>query len=244
MAAQVVLFGSSSQGTRFAPLTDVATGGIGVTTAFSAGRVPWKLLLLAFLTVLCWAAMWAGALRVRSWNAALIVMAGLGIAGAAATMLLGQDGDSERYFLESARPYLCIVAVAGLARWRTLLVSALAGVIVIQAVQYFGRHDIPRDPSPAVLLLPYAALALVLGLVYGVPKCPPLRDGHFGHFIILGLLLGFCSTSRSSPRSRARAAFGMWCAARGTSAKALCKRVVGCGTTPAPRIWWRPTPTA
>jgi hypothetical protein len=191
VAAQVLLFGASSQGTRFAPLTDVATGGIGVTTGFSAGRVPWRLLLLALLTLLCWAAMWAGAARVRTWNAALVVMAGLGVAGAAATMLLGQDGDSQRYFLESARPYLCIVAVAGLSRWRVVLPSAVAGVIVIQAVQSLGRHDIPRDGSPVPLLVPYAMLALILGLVYGVAKCPPLRDRHFGYFVVLGLLLGF-----------------------------------------------------
>ncbi|MER7280684.1 hypothetical protein ABT369_40215 [Dactylosporangium sp. NPDC000244] len=191
VAAQVLLFGSSSQGTRLAPLTDVVTGGIGVTTGFSTDRVPWKLLVLAGLTVLCWAAMWAGIGRLRRPSPALIVMLGIGIAGAAATMLLGQDGDSQRYFLESARPYLCIAAVAGLSRWRVLTVSAVAGVIIIQVVQSLGRDSIPRNGSVWDLVLPYAALALVLGLAYGVTTCPPLRDGHVGHFVILGLVLGF-----------------------------------------------------
>jgi hypothetical protein len=181
-AAQLVLFGASSQGTRLAPLTDMATGGVGVTTGYSSGRVPWRLVVLAALTVLCWAAMWAGlaGLRRRPLTAELIVLLGIGGAGAAATLLLGQDGDSQRYFLESARPYLCIAATAGLAAWlpgpmtarraAALLATALAGVVAIQALQFAGRHDIPRGQSPAVLtaelVLPYLALALLTALAY------------------------------------------------------------------------------
>ncbi|WP_433053291.1 hypothetical protein [Dactylosporangium sp. CS-033363] len=190
--AQLVLFGASSQGTRLAPLTDVATGGIGVTTGFSAGRVWWKLLLLAVLTLLCWAAMWSGVALVRSWDAAMIVMLGIGIAGMAATMLLGQDGDSQRYFLESARPYLCILAVAGLSRWRVLLLSAAAGVVIIQLVQSVGRHDIPRDGSVVPLVVPYVLLGALLVGALLISKYPPLRNGYFGYFMILGLLAGFC----------------------------------------------------
>ncbi|MGI5245976.1 hypothetical protein [Dactylosporangium sp. CA-139066] len=203
LAAQLVLFGASSQGTRLAPLTDMATGGVGVTTGFSAGRVPWRLIVLAALTVLCWAAMWAGlaALRRRPVSAELTVMLGIGLAGAAATLLLGQDGDSQRYFLESARPYLCIAATAGLAallpgpmtprRAATLLATALSGVVAIQALQFLGRHDIPRGESPARLtadlVLPYFALALFTALAYLAFRriCPPLRDGQIRHFTIL-----------------------------------------------------------
>ncbi|WP_432981630.1 hypothetical protein [Dactylosporangium sp. CA-233914] len=193
---QVVLFGASSQGTRLAPLTDVATGGIGVTTGFSAGREGWKLLVLALLTVLCWAAIWAGAAFLRAPAPELIVMLGIGLAGAVATMLLGQDGDSQRYFLESARPYLSIAAVAGLSRLLpgpmtrrravVLLSTALFGVVVIQALQSLGRHDIPRSSPLVSLVVPYAVLLLLVLVLYAVLKriCPPLRDGHIRHFAI------------------------------------------------------------
>ncbi|WP_432832545.1 hypothetical protein [Dactylosporangium sp. CA-092794] len=200
--AQLVLFGGSSQGTAFAPLTDVATGGIGVTTGYTTGRVPWRLLVLAILTVLCWAAIWAGLAgltRRRPLAPELVVMLGLGAAGAAATLLLGQDGDSQRYFLESARPYLSIAAIAGLSallpgpmtarRAAVLLGTAVLGVILIQALQTAGRHDIPRS-SPnltADLVLPYVALILVAAIATVVFHriCPPLRDGHIRHFMIL-----------------------------------------------------------
>ncbi|MFI5915604.1 hypothetical protein [Dactylosporangium sp. NPDC051541] len=193
LAGMLLLFGASSQGTRLAPLTDVATGGIGATTGFSAGREPWNLLVLAFLTVLCWAAMWAGIALLRRPSPELVVMLGMGLAGAAATMLLGQDGDSQRYFLESARPYLCIAAVAGLARFngRILIAWSVAGIVVIQAVQTLGRNDIPREAPLLDLVLPYGILLVVLGAVWLVSKYPPLRNGYFGHIMIFGLLLGF-----------------------------------------------------
>ncbi|GAA3298201.1 hypothetical protein Dvina_52365 [Dactylosporangium vinaceum] len=198
LTGMLLLFGASSQGTRLAPLTDVATGGIGVTTGFSAGREPWKLLVLALLTVLCWAAMWAGIALLRRPSPELVVMLGIGIAGAAATMLLGQDGDSQRYFLESARPYLCVAAVAGLARLggRTLIAWAVVGVVAIQGVQTLGRNAIPKHASVLDLAAPYALLLLVLGSCwligkYAGSKYPPLRNKYFGHIMIFGLLLGF-----------------------------------------------------
>ncbi|MER7006894.1 hypothetical protein ABT297_28190 [Dactylosporangium sp. NPDC000555] len=208
-AAQLVLFGGSSQGTRLAPLTGVATSGLGVTSGFSGERVPWRLLVLAALTVLCWAAIWAGTAglaRRRPLAPELVVMLGIGLAGGAATLLLGQDGDGQRYFLESARPYLSVAAVAGLAvllpgpmtRRRAVALGAAAafGVVAIQAVQSLGRHDIPRPSNTGSLtgelVLPYVSLALVAAIAYVVFHRirRPFRDVTAAALLI-ALLAGF-----------------------------------------------------
>ncbi|GAA2329199.1 hypothetical protein [Dactylosporangium salmoneum] len=206
LAAQLILFGGSSQGTKLAPLTDMATGGIGVTTAYSAGRVPWRLLVLAALTLLCWAAIWAGlaGLRRRPLSPELVVMLGIGLAGATATLLLGQDGDSQRYFLESARPYLSIAAVAGLAAWlpgamtwrraAPLAAAAFLGLVVVQVVQQLGRHAIPRPATTAELVLPYAGLGLVTLALYAAAR--RIRRGPPAFALLVALLAGFgASTS-------------------------------------------------
>jgi hypothetical protein len=213
LVSQFVLFGGKSQGTALAPLTDVATGGIGVTTGYSAGRDPGRLLLLAALTLLCWCCIWAGLAGLtrprHRPGPQIVVLLGIGLSGAVATMLTGQDGDSQRYFLESARPYLSVAAVAGLAallpagrvtvrRALMLLGALLLGIVVVQVVQAMGRHDIPRlagTGSMAALtgaiVLPYALVALVAAaFLASLRSFPRLRALPAGALLV-ALLAGF-----------------------------------------------------
>jgi hypothetical protein len=71
-----------------------------------------------------------------------------------------------------------------------LLGAALAGVAAVQAVQFAGRHDIPRGESAARLtadlVLPYLALALVAALGYALFR-PTAVPGA----LLIALLAGF-----------------------------------------------------
>jgi len=182
--SQIVLFGGTSQGTELKPLTDMKTGGLGVTTGYSVGGDTGRLLVLAALTVLAWAAIWGGLgglLRRRLPAAEITVLLGIGFSGIAATLLTGQSGDSQRFFVEAARPYLSVAAVAGLfalvpagrltRRTALHLIGALAlGVVAVQAIQLTGSGSPPNLQSAGsygsltvAIVTPYIVLALLAG---------------------------------------------------------------------------------
>jgi hypothetical protein len=184
--SQVVLFGGTSQGTELKPLFTLVTGALGTSTGYAAGEVTSRMLVLAVLLLFCWVCIWAGLaglLRRRLPEPAVLSMIGIGVAGAGATVLTGQSGDSQRFFLEAGRPYLAVAAIVGLysllpagrltARRAWALVGfVVLGMAITQAVQVTGRGDVPNignTGSYAALtrdiVLPYAALAVVAALV-------------------------------------------------------------------------------
>src|SRR5205085_11429850 len=74
--------------------------------------------LLVYL--LCYLGVWGGLLGLAACRAApadpaLRLLLGMGAAGLAAVFLLDHPAYSQFYFLTSARPYLSIAAVCGLA---------------------------------------------------------------------------------------------------------------------------------
>ncbi|WP_162907955.1 hypothetical protein [Allorhizocola rhizosphaerae] len=193
--AQFVLFGGASQGLQLKPLNMTRISGNAYTTGFATGDdVPlWRLLLIALITVACWAAIWfgiAGLFRRRSLlEPATVMLIGIGLAGMAAIMLLGHEGGAEGWFLNSARPYLGLAAVVGLASftyvkkltWQTaaMLGSAvLFGLIVMRAVRYVVPNEVPTvlfgtaDPGAIrdykwlawQLVYPYLLVAAAAGL--------------------------------------------------------------------------------
>ncbi|GAA0716823.1 hypothetical protein Drose_36860 [Dactylosporangium roseum] len=213
--SQLVLFGATSQGTALKPLADVVTGGLGISTGYSTGEVTGRLLVLAALTVFAWVCVWAGLaglLRRRLPAPELTVLVGVGISGAAATMLTGQSGDSQRFFLEAARPYLSVAAVAGLVallpagrmtvrRALPLLGAALLGVVVVQAIQSSGRGSVPNVGNtgsygnltraivlPHVALLGFAVVSLVALLV--ARRWLPITRGTAAALVV-ALLAGY-----------------------------------------------------
>jgi hypothetical protein len=177
--AQFVLFGGASQGLRWAPLATLMTSAAGGTTGLTVYHVWWRLLVMLAVALGCWAAIWAGAfgLRRRSLTPEVLLMLALGLAGLVTTALTGQDGDSQRYFLEAGRPYLALAATVGLAGMlpggrltrRGLLAlagAALVGMVAIQVVQHATGPVTPTysllHSYPAVALRvvwPYAALS-------------------------------------------------------------------------------------
>jgi hypothetical protein len=180
--SQVVLFGGTSQGMMLKPLTTLVTGALGRSTGYAAGEATRRLLVLLALLLFCWVCVWAGLaglLRRRLPEPAVVTMIGIGVAGAGATLLTGQSGDSQRFYIEAARPYLSVAAIAGLcsllpagrltARRAWALIGFVAlGVAVTQAIQAGGRGQLPtlgNTGSYAALtravVLPYAALAVV-----------------------------------------------------------------------------------
>ncbi|MEV0131691.1 hypothetical protein AB0H83_24915 [Dactylosporangium sp. NPDC050688] len=213
--AQVVLFGGSSQGTAIKPLTTLVTGALGVSTGYAAAGATGRLLVLLVLLLFCWACIWAGLaglLRRRLPEPAVLTMVGIGLAGAAATLLTGQDGDSQRFFIEAARPYLSVAAVAGLAsllpggrltarRAWALTGFVVLGVAVTQAIQVAGHGRVPNlagTGSAAALtravVLPYAALAVVAvavaaALLLARHRVPALRGMVVA--LVVALLAGY-----------------------------------------------------
>ncbi|MFC4041560.1 hypothetical protein ACFO1B_24250 [Dactylosporangium siamense] len=178
--SQVVLFGGTSQGMELKPLTTLVTGALGRSTGYAAGEATGRLLVLLALLLCCWVCIWAGLaglLRRRLPEPAVVTMIGIGVAGAGVTLLTGQAGDSQRFFIEAARPYLSVAAIAGLCsllpagrltarRAWALIGFVVLGVVVTQAVQAGGSGHPPTVGSTGsyaaltrAVVLPYAALA-------------------------------------------------------------------------------------
>ncbi len=213
--SQVVLFGGTSQGTELKPLTTLVTGALGTSTGYAKDADTGRLLVLAALLLFCWVCIWAGLaglLRRGLPEPAVLTMIGIGVAGAGATMLTGQSGDSQRFFVEAARPYLSVAAVVGLhallpaGRLAARRAWALAGFVVLgmaitQAVQVTGRGDVPNignTGSYAALtrdiVLPYAALvfaavAVAVVLLLARRRVPAVRGMVLP--LVVALLAGY-----------------------------------------------------
>ncbi len=211
--AQFVLFGNRDQGLHWQPLQDVRTAGLGTTGILA--QAGWgRLGLVAALGVACWLVIWAGLsgfVRSRtSISDGLVLLLGLGAAGIVATMLLGQDGDSQRFFFESARPYLSLAAAGGLAAvlkprfsWRAagaLLGAAAAGLLSVLAVRRFTGTRVPEaylvhmKHLAVAVLWPYAGLAAValvvaVGLGLARRRIGALRG--ISHALLIALVAGF-----------------------------------------------------
>jgi hypothetical protein len=118
--AQLVLFGGVSQGLVFAPLATMRSAGAAVSAQLATSGLapPQWLALMTAVTVFCWACVWSGAvglLRPSRWtDPAPPLLAGIGGGGMAAVSLLSHPGLSQYFFLESARPYLAVLATWGL----------------------------------------------------------------------------------------------------------------------------------
>jgi hypothetical protein len=183
--AQFVLFGGATQGLRLDPFDTMKVWAMSDATGFATGAHPSvrRLLLLTALFLACWACIWGGiaGLGRHVVEPPFILLTGLGIGGAAAITLLGHAGLSQGFFFQSARPYLAIAAVAGLAvlvpamTWRnglTLLGAAGAGAAVVVVIRAHGSPTVPGVSAGArrvavSLTVPYlliAAAATVVGL--------------------------------------------------------------------------------
>ncbi|WP_238008302.1 hypothetical protein KZZ52_58485 [Dactylosporangium sp. AC04546] len=186
--SQLVLFGSTSQGSAFNALTVVVTSPLGMTTQYVAFLPQDHLNVLAALTIFGWCCVWAGLVglfRRSARSPEIMVMLGIGLSGAGATLLTGQSGDSQRFFIEAARPYIAVAAVVGLAallpagrmtwkRGAALAGSAVLGILVVQLVQAYGRTTVPTRsnmPNDAAwrheIVVPYAQLGLAAALFLG-----------------------------------------------------------------------------
>lgn len=150
LAAQVVLYAGSTTGLAVEPLATLR----GTAGVFGVS-LPGALLVAIAAWTACWAG-WLGLLadRARLADPPVLLCLGLGLAGLCAMLATWQPGGSQGYFLQSARPYLCVAAVAGLAvllrrpdgapvrRRRRLAAYALTALMAagaIVAVPLLGR---------------------------------------------------------------------------------------------------------
>ncbi|MEV0566728.1 hypothetical protein [Dactylosporangium sp. NPDC050588] len=207
--AQLVLFGGTSQGTELKPFTALVAGALAGTTGYR------DKLVLGVLLIFCWVCIWgglAGLVRRRLPEPAVVAMIGVGVAGAAATLLTGQSGDSQRFFVEGGRPYLAVAAIVGLhallpaGRMTVRRAGALIGFVVLgmaitQVVIRAGRTDVPTVHSTGseaaltrAVVLPYAALAtaavvVAVALLLARRRLPALRGMTVA--LVVALLAGF-----------------------------------------------------
>jgi hypothetical protein len=162
--AQFVLFHGESQGMVVDPLGGLPRYGLGASTGLGAlpmGAVPATgvtLAVITAITLLAWVFMWGAAvpvwLRGRWRDPAHVLLTGIGVAAFGAVLLLNHYGFSQTWFLVAARPYLAVLAVAGLARltgrdsrpgrpgpW--LFAAGVLGVAAAGLVQHLGRRTAP-----------------------------------------------------------------------------------------------------
>ncbi|HEU4423990.1 MAG TPA: hypothetical protein VFR67_15775, partial [Pilimelia sp.] len=190
MFSQVVIFKGTDGGLAVEPLVtfrssllDSVTGLTGDGETAPVG----SLIFLFGLGLICWVCMWAGAIGLLRRRSALadpahLLCLGIGAAGLGAALALSHPGLSQMYFLLSARPYLGLLAAAGLVaalpetmqRPRTallLLPVALAGIGAIWLLRVTGDDTAPtreRFSEAAImteLARPYLLLLGLVGLV-------------------------------------------------------------------------------
>ncbi|BBH64165.1 hypothetical protein ACTI_08500 [Actinoplanes sp. OR16] len=188
--AQLVLYGSGSQGTEVNPLQTVKFAMLGrVVMGTQNGLNDWP--TLAALTGISlgaclfgWACM-AGLLR-RGWRTDPIihVMLGFAISGLGALYILAHPGMSQTYFGRSATPYLGILTAIGLAALfpagerlpKRFFPIALLGVAGSVAALLVIRQTAGKDAPPSLLASwtvdqatrPYVVLAEVLAGIVAV----------------------------------------------------------------------------
>ncbi|MFC4999940.1 hypothetical protein ACFPIJ_19120 [Dactylosporangium cerinum] len=216
VAAQVVLYGGgANQGLVVRPLATMEgfatvaatwTGYTGPGTPAGHARVA------AGLTVLCWLFMWAGILvltaprhRELLLAPSTLLLLAVGAGGLAGVLLFGHPGGSQSYLIVSARPYLALASVAGLAvasgasgasgamTWARGGVLGLATTAGVAAVLLMRRLDaVPPagerlgwELARSYLILAGIALAVtVVGAVAGLIR----RDGR-----ILAVAVALCA---------------------------------------------------
>ncbi|MEV0274230.1 hypothetical protein AB0H43_36130 [Hamadaea sp. NPDC050747] len=141
VAASLVLFAGSTTGLRLVPPGSLRVATLG---AIAVG----------------WLAAWAGLAglafaRERRSDPPVVLCVGIGLAGIGAMLLTTQPGGSQAYFLQSARPYLSIAAVCGvaglLARPARIWRIAGVGLAVVMALTFVTVPHRYLDPARAAL---------------------------------------------------------------------------------------------
>ncbi|GAA1518167.1 hypothetical protein GCM10009827_036590 [Dactylosporangium maewongense] len=193
--AQFVLFGGAAQGLAIDPLHFAQISGAPFTAKFAvpgqAGLL--RLLLVAAITVACWACIWPGLVGLTRfvWRRRpdlqipaepVVLVLGIGLSGIGALFVFGHEGGAEGWFMVSGRPYLSLAAVVGLAmitpsgvptrRMLTWVYGAIAvGAASLIVIHQLGQTWVPtaaRAGSSAksafYLVWPYAAVFGLLGI--------------------------------------------------------------------------------
>ncbi|MEV6298856.1 hypothetical protein AB0M02_05545 [Actinoplanes sp. NPDC051861] len=191
--AQVVLFGSGSQGTEVNPFQTVKYTVLGkAVMGPQTAANPWKPILVltgvAVIAVLLgWAGM-VGLLRRRFRNDPIVqLMFGFALSGLGALYALAHPGLSQSYFGRSAAPYFGILAAVGMSALlppgkrppRRFFVLSGAGIVASAVLLVVVRQTLgkkpPADPLDSwtlahaikpyvVLFAALAALTLVVAL--------------------------------------------------------------------------------
>ncbi|MDP9862970.1 MULTISPECIES: hypothetical protein [Streptosporangium] len=217
--AQAVIFGGASQGLGPRPFsTAVRTLGKIVSGVDVNG--PWAVpAALSLIFLLAWAVIWAGVFGPRpapgsGADRTLTLFLGIGLGGVAAVTLLGHPGLSQFYFLRAARPYLSIVAAAGvLAALATVprrLRALVAGACVVAGGATAGavRAAVPESPPDLAALggVGFAvALALPWVLLCTVPAAALflLRRAEWRRAAVILVIAGFSVPSVVQSTARA-----------------------------------------
>lgn len=228
LLAQVVLFGGTRQGLGWNPLATMEIADAALSTGFRTNGKLWRLALLSLLTGWCWVCMWAGCaglLRQRRLLAPeIVLLLGIGAAGIGAVTLLGQSGGSQGYFLQSARPYLALAAVGGLAAlldgrsltWRrgaALAGAVLTGALIIKIIRVSGDPTTPTVANSGgipglatALAWPYlasgGAAVVIAALAYFGRRWTGVSRGTAGALVVC-LLAGLGSATAYSNVARA-----------------------------------------
>ncbi|MBO2452169.1 hypothetical protein J4573_34125 [Actinomadura barringtoniae] len=188
--AQLVLFRGETQGIRWAPLHTVKRMEVAVPEAIRMLPLSQHTPVFAgaaavFMLVVGWFCMCAGALgllreRTRLLDPMILLFAGMGAAAMAVMLVSGHPFLSQIYFLQSARPYLGILAAAGFAAvvpratsrpalgavriGLPLVAAALAGVVIVCLARWWDGSVTPSgdgwDARALARLTPYGLLGM------------------------------------------------------------------------------------
>lgn len=217
--SQIVLYGGgSSQALAVQPLAIMGwiSSAAASTTGFATQAAPLgRLAVVAGFTVLCWLFIWAGlgalVVRRRLFDAAILLPVFLGLAGLAGVLLLGHPGGSQGFLIASARPYLALASVAGLAaalggglerrtvRW-ALAAAVAAGIGTILLVRLADGRVRPNAGPDGTdlkhlgweLTWPYLALGGVVAVVALLLTAARTRVA-FLRGTTIALLVCFCA---------------------------------------------------
>ncbi|MEV4511678.1 hypothetical protein AB0K00_22205 [Dactylosporangium sp. NPDC049525] len=208
--AQLVLYRGANLGLSLDPLAALrmfsaaAASNTGYSTTDSPLR---RVALIAAITLVCWLLMWGGiivlARRRRFLEPGVSLLLSLGAVGLAMFLLLGHIGGAQGYFISSARPYLTIAVVVGLAHvlderltrraGLALLGSAAIGVLAIYVIRLKGGPYIPRANQGYrhvawALVWPYGVLVAGF-LLAGAALVVAVRRGLLTRKLAVGLLV-------------------------------------------------------
>ncbi len=201
--AQFVLFGGVSQGLSLDPMATMQTVGVASTTHFisETDRPLWRVVVVTGVCAAGWLAIWSGAagLRRRLTDPGVLLLAGIGLAGLVGLLAFMHPGLSQYFFFESARPYLAVLAAAGLAvsirpsRRSVAGIAAFlaAGAVVVLVVRRLGPAVAPQlkdagaKPVALAIVWPYALLVLAAGVAFlaGRRWCRPLAFALVAAFV-------------------------------------------------------------